>query len=119
MAKVHHSISNNLSGSKLLAELKMHQARPPGCSSLGSQAAQVPATVNFLDKNLTKGINDSGSDITLILQKSLSKIDTTIKIQQGQQANLVQVTGNASTSGYVNIDLYFHTQDGPIKINVE
>ena len=27
--------------------------------------------------------------------------------------------GNASISGYVDIDLYFHTLDGPIKINVE
>ena len=27
--------------------------------------------------------------------------------------------GNASISRYVDIDLYFHTLDGPIKINVE
>ena len=27
--------------------------------------------------------------------------------------------GNASISGYVNIDLYFHTPDGPVKINVK
>ena len=27
--------------------------------------------------------------------------------------------GNTSISGYVNIDPYFHTLDGPIKINVE
>ena len=68
IAEVHHSISNNSSGSKPLVELRKHQVRPPGCSFLGSQAAQVPATVNFLDKNLTKVIIDSGSDITLILQ---------------------------------------------------
>src|ERR1700690_985845 len=42
-----------------------------------------------------------------------------VKLRQGQKINLVQVTGNASISGYVDIDLYFHTPDGPVKINVE
>ena len=42
-----------------------------------------------------------------------------VRPSQGQRVNLVQVTGNASISGYVNIDLYFHTLDGPVKINVE
>ena len=46
-------------------------------------------------------------------------MQTPIKLRQGQRVNLVQGTGNASISGYVNIDLYFHTPDGPIKINVE
>jgi hypothetical protein len=32
---------------------------------------------------------------------------------------LVQVTRNTSISGYVEVDLYFHTPDGPVKINVE
>ena len=80
---------------------------------------QVPATINFLIKNLTKVIIDSGSDITIISQKSLSEMQTPIKPRQGQQVNLVQVTGNASISGYVNIDLYFYTLDGPVKINVK
>ena len=46
-------------------------------------------------------------------------MQTPIKLQQGQQVNLVQVMGNAFISGYVNIDLYFHTPDGPVRINVE
>jgi hypothetical protein len=41
------------------------------------------------------------------------------KIRQGQRINLVQVTRKASISGYVEVDLYFHTPDGPVKINVE
>ena len=41
------------------------------------------------------------------------------KLKQGQRINLVQVTGNASISGYIDIDLYFHSPDGPGKINVE
>ena len=46
-------------------------------------------------------------------------MQTPIKLQQGQQVNLVQVIGNVSIFGYVDIDLYFHTLDGPIKINVK
>jgi len=41
------------------------------------------------------------------------------KVKQGQRINLVQVTGNTSISEYVEIDLYFHTPGGPVKINVE
>ena len=105
--------------SKPLVELKKHQARPPGCSFLGSQAAQVPATFNSIDKNLAKVIVDSGSNITLISQKLVTEMLAQVKLRQGQKINLVQVTGNASISGYVDIDLYFHTPDGPVKINVE
>ena len=46
-------------------------------------------------------------------------MQTPMKLQQGQQVNLVQVTGNVFISVYVDIDLYFHTPDGPLKINVE
>ena len=46
-------------------------------------------------------------------------MQTPIKLRQGQRVNLVQVTGNASIPGYVDIDLYFHTPDGPVKINVK
>ena len=119
IAEVYHSISSDPSMSKPLVELKKHQARPPGCSFLGSQAAQVPATFNSMDKNLAKVIVDSGSDITLISQKLLTEMLAQVKLRQGQKINLVQVTGNASISGYVDIDLYFHTPDGPVKINVE
>src|ERR1700683_4270317 len=119
IAKVYHSISNNPSAFKPLVELKKHQARPPGCSFLGSQAAQVPATINLVDTNLSKVIVDSGSDITLISQKLLTEMQNPAKLKQGQKINLVQVTGNASISGYVDIDVYFHTPDGLVKINVE
>jgi hypothetical protein len=105
--------------SKPLIELKKHQARPPGCSFLGSQAAQFPATINSVNKNIAKVIVDSGSDITLISQKLLTKMQNLAKLKQGQKINLVQVMGNASILGYVNIDLYFHTPDGLVKINVE
>ncbi len=37
----------------------------------------------------------------------------------GQKINLVQVTGKSTISGYVNIDLFFDTPEGPIKMNVD
>ena len=40
-------------------------------------------------------------------------------MKKGQKINLVQVTGKASISGYVEIELYFNTKDGPVKIKVE
>ena len=46
-------------------------------------------------------------------------MQTPIKLQQGQRVNLVQVTGNTSISGYLDMDLYFHTPDDHIKIIVE
>jgi hypothetical protein len=94
-------------------------ARPPGCSFLGAQVTQVIATINSLESNSSKVIVDSGSDITLISFKTLLEMQNPPKIKQGQKINLVQVTGNASISGYVEGDLYFHTPDGPVKMNVE
>jgi len=75
-------------------------------------------TINSLESNSFKVIVDLGSDITLISFKSLLKMQNPPKIRQGQRINLVQVTGNASISGYVEVDLYFHTTDGPVKLNV-
>src|SRR6202167_4384898 len=65
IAEVYHSISSDPSTPRPLLELKKHQARPPRCSFVVSQAPQVPATFNSMDKNLAKVIVDSGSDITL------------------------------------------------------
>ena len=88
-----------------------------GCSFLGAQATQVMATINSLESNLTKVIVNSGSDITLISFKLLLKMQNPLKIRQGQRINLVQVTRNAFISGYVEVDLYFHTPDDPVKLN--
>jgi len=46
-------------------------------------------------------------------------MQTPVKIPQGQRVNLVQVTVNTSISRYIDIDLYFHAPEGPVKINVE
>ena len=70
----------------LLIESKKYQAQLRGCSFLSSQAVQILSTVNFLNKNFTKVIIDFGSDIILLLQKSVSEMQTPIKIRQEQQA---------------------------------
>ena len=80
---------------------------------------QVVATINSLEYNLTKVIVNSHSNITLVSFKSLLKMQNPPKVRQGQRINLVQVTENASISGYVEVDLHFHAPDGLVKINVE
>ena len=94
-------------------------ARPPGCSFLGATAAHVPVSINSPMKNHSDIIIDSGSDITLISMKTLESLSRAPKVKKGQKINLVQVTGKASISGYVELDLYFHTEDGPVEIKVE
>jgi hypothetical protein len=109
IAEVYHSISNNPSMSKRLAELKKHQAQPPGCSFLGSQATQVPTTINSVNKNLVKVIVDSRSDITLISQKLLTKMPDPVKLRQGQKINLFQVTREMHLSQDMWISTYIFT----------
>lgn len=41
------------------------------------------------------------------------------KIKKGQKINLIQVTTKASILGYVDLDLFFHAKEGPVKIRVE
>jgi hypothetical protein len=42
-----------------------------------------------------------------------------VKSPKGQRINLVQVIRNTSICGYVEVDLYFHTPEGLVKINVK
>ena len=64
-------------------------------------------------------IVDSGSDITLISEESLSNLLGNYKVKSGQKINLIQVTGTSSISGYVTLEIYFSTNDGKVKITVE
>ena len=119
ISRVYHTISNPSDLKEPLVELHKFMARPPGCSFLGATAAHVPVTVNSPTENLSDIIIDSGSDITLISMKTLNALVEVPKIKKGQKINLVQVTGKASISGYVELDLYFRAREGPVKIRVE
>ncbi|KAI5885663.1 uncharacterized protein SCHCODRAFT_02453258, partial [Schizophyllum commune H4-8] len=57
--------------------------------------------------------------ITLISAKALAALISRPRMKAGQKINLVQVTGSSVISGYVTLDLYFHTCEGPVKLNVE
>ncbi|KZP30011.1 hypothetical protein FIBSPDRAFT_711976, partial [Athelia psychrophila] len=49
----------------------------------------------------------------------LEELSPAPKWKVRQKINLVQVTGNASISGFINLDLYFHTPEAPVKINID
>ena len=120
IARTHYSLAlDDDTGHKPIIELKRIMARPPGCSFLGSRATQVPVSINSIIAKPTTVIVDSGSDITLISHKALLELQASPKIKQGQRINLVQVTGNASISSFVVLDLYFLMDEGPVKIEVE
>jgi hypothetical protein len=119
ISKVYHTVSNTSNLEAPLIELHKYMARPPGCSFLGATAAHVPVSINSPTENHSDIIIDSGSDITLISAKTLESLSGSPKMKKGQKINLVQVTGKASISGYVELELYFNTKDGPVKIKVE
>ncbi|EDR10742.1 uncharacterized protein LACBIDRAFT_324609 [Laccaria bicolor S238N-H82] len=102
-----------------LIELRKHLARPPGCAFLGAKVTEAYASLNGLDTRPIPVIIDSGSDITLISQKTLDQMLKAPKIRVGQQIKLIQVTGKAIITGYVILDLIFKTPKGPVQINVE
>ena len=104
ISKIYHTISRTEESKAPLIELHKYTARPPGCSFLGDSAAHVLVSINSPTKNLSDIIIDSGSDITLILEKTLGGLSEIPKVKKGQKINLVQVTGKASISGYMELD---------------
>ena len=104
---------------KPLIELKRYMARPPGCSFLGAKATQTWATVGSINGDRIGVLKDTGSDITLISQQALEGLKIQPKCKAGQSVSLIQVTGKSSVKEYIPLDLYFHTEEGPVKITVE
>jgi len=102
-----------------IVELNKHMARPPGCSFLGSKATQTMASIGGLSEEPIKVIIDSGSDITLISEAALDQLTVKPKVKTGQKIKLIQVTGTSSISGFVTLDVYFYSEEGPIKLTVE
>lgn len=94
-------------------------SRPSGCTFLGSKATTTCAGINGVGLNVMPMIVDSGLDITLISQMALQALTSHPKVCMGQKINLIQVTGNSTISGYVNLDLFFETREGPVKMNVD
>ncbi|KAJ2970370.1 hypothetical protein NUW54_g12744 [Trametes sanguinea] len=94
-------------------------ARPPGCTFLGASATTLLGRINQWDGQPIPIIVDSGSDITLISQRTLNKLPEPPRMRNGQKVQLVQVTGNATITGYVPLDVYFETKGGTVKMSLE
>jgi hypothetical protein len=103
---------------KSLIELRKYMSRPPGASFLGSRAVETRCSVDGMT-DFIKVIIDSSSDITLISEQTVRALVSKPRIVNGQKINLLQVTGSATISGFVTIDLYFYTEEGPVKARVE
>ena len=102
-----------------LIKLKRFMSRPAGCAFLGSSATTTNVWLGEYGKNRQALVADSGSDITLISQKTLSTMENPPKIKTGQKINLIQVTGTSKISGYVTVPIYFDSDSGPVQIEVE
>ena len=83
------------------------------------RATETPVSLNDSGDRPIQIIVDSGSDITLISQKTLNEMVKPPKVRTGQRIKLVQVTGNAIITRYVALDVYFHTREGPVLVKVE
>ena len=103
---------------KLLILPKLME-RPKGCSFIGSKPSIVTATLGQIQGPKTEVIIDSGSDITLVSQKAISKMPIPLKEHMGKKVTLSQVTAKTSIQSYVDLPLFFETHQGPVQINVE
>ena len=93
--------------------------RPKGCSFIGSKPSVVTAALGHLEGPKTKVIIDSGSDITLVSQKAIANMKTPPKEHQGKKVTFSQVTAKTSIQSYVDLPLFFETDQGPVQIDVE
>ena len=91
------SIEGNSAGD--LIELKQHMLQPPGCAFLGSKAMQTMASVGGLDEELVKVIIDSGSDITLILQKTLEGLKLSPRSRRDRRSISFRSQGQQRSQG--------------------
>ena len=126
MGKHSKSVASYIKNSKLsnwapnsLLKLKRFMSRPAGCAFLGSSASTTKVWLGQYGENPSELIADSGSDITLISMNTLTSMKDPPKIKTGQRINLIQVTGTSKISGFVNLPIYFDTEEGPVHIEVE
>jgi hypothetical protein len=102
-----------------LITLKPVMARPPGTTFLGASASVAPCRLGSIDAPEKKVIVDSGSDITLMSYELYNTLEPKPKIRTGKRIKLITVTGNSTITGFIPIDLYFTTKEGPVKMTLE
>ena len=97
---------------KLMERLK-------GCSFIGSKPSIVTASLGHTQGPKTEVIIDSSSNITLVSQKTIAKMQTPPKEHTGKKVTLSQVTAKTSIQSYMDLPLFFATNEGPVQVNIE
>ena len=111
--------SNVKTFSSEVIQLKPVTGRPPGTTFLGAQPSKATIRLNSIDGPGASIIINSGSNITLVSSKMLSKLDPAPSPKEGQHIKINQVTGRSSTTQYVPLDIYFETDAKLISIRLE
>ncbi len=102
-----------------MLELTRASSRPAGCAFLGAKATEILGKLDDITTEVIPIIIDSGSDITLISQRTLEQMLKPPKVRTGQRINLIQVTGKALISGICYIRLILRTAEGLVKMKIE
>jgi hypothetical protein len=88
---------------------------PPGHALEGVDAFKVYCYINNLKELATLVVGDSGTVLTLILKEFLDSLKTlSLRLWAGHKLKLIQLTGSAKCSQCVCLNLYFHSQIGPV-----
>ena len=91
--------------------------RPPGQAVRGIDAFKLSCRINSLKEPAAVVIGDSGAAPTLISQSFLDSLKASKpRPRKGHKLNLIQLTGQASCSEYVRLNLYFQSQLGPVSL---
>jgi hypothetical protein len=110
----------NLSGLENLVEPPSENAapcweRPPGHAVQGIEAFKLSCHVNSLKEPAVIVVGDSSAAPTLISQHFLESLKALKpRPRVGQKLKLIQLTGRAGCSEYIRLNLYFHSQLGPV-----
>jgi hypothetical protein len=89
--------------------------RPAGHAVLGVDAFKISCHVNSLKESTIAAVGDSGAAPTLISRAYLESLQhSKPRLRAGQKLKLIQLKGSAKCSQYVRLNLYFHSQLGPV-----
>jgi len=79
-------------------QLKTVAGQPPGATILGMHLSKATINLNSLNGLISQVIIDSGSNISLISSKLLERFDPPLKLKEGQDIKINQVTRQSSTN---------------------
>ena len=89
--------------------------RPAGHTVQGIDVFKVQCHVNCFKESVTPVVGDSSAAPTLISKGFLDRLQfSKPKPHAGQKLKLLQLTGSAGCSEYVQLNLFFHSQIGPM-----